>query len=29
MLKQNGYQAKNLDGAFALYSTVKLEKGIK
>lgn len=26
ILKQNGYQVKNLDGAFALYSTVKPEK---
>lgn len=26
VLKQNGYQVKNLDGAFALYSTVKPEK---
>lgn len=29
ILKQNGYQAKNLDGAFALYSTVKPEKVVK
>ncbi|GMA09201.1 MAG: FAD-dependent oxidoreductase [Tetragenococcus koreensis] len=29
MLKQNGYKAKNLDGAFALYSTVKPEKVVK
>ncbi|MFL2105601.1 FAD-dependent oxidoreductase [Desemzia sp. FAM 23991] len=26
ILKQNGYKAKNLDGAFALYSTVRAEK---
>lgn len=26
ILKQNGYEVKNLDGAFALYSTVKPEK---
>uniref|UniRef100_UPI00352B2E34 FAD-dependent oxidoreductase n=1 Tax=Aerococcus urinaeequi TaxID=51665 RepID=UPI00352B2E34 len=29
ILKQNGYQAKNLDGAFALYSTVRPEKVVK
>ena len=29
MLKQNGYKAKNLDGAFSLYSTVKPEKVVK
>ncbi|MBR2130861.1 FAD-dependent oxidoreductase [Aerococcus sp.] len=29
ILKQNGYQVKNLDGAFALYSTVKPEKVVK
>lgn len=29
ILKQNGYQSKNLDGAFALYSTVKPEKVVK
>ncbi|SPT62215.1 Coenzyme A disulfide reductase [Aerococcus viridans] len=29
ILKQNGYQVKNLDGAFALYSTVKREKVVK
>ena len=29
ILKQNGYKAKNLDGAFALYSKVKPEKVIK
>lgn len=29
MLKQNGYKAKNLDGAFSLYSSVKPEKVVK
>lgn len=29
MLKQNGYKAKNLDGAFSLYSTVKPDKVVK
>ena len=29
ILKQNGYTAKNLDGAFALYSTVRSEKVVK
>lgn len=29
ILKQNGYKVKNLDGAFALYSTVKPERVIK
>ncbi|MBM6614290.1 FAD-dependent oxidoreductase [Desemzia sp. RIT804] len=29
ILKQNNYQVKNLDGAFALYSTVRPEKVVK